>query len=146
MKKPNYVPYLFEKFLNDKEISLQYFFNLESKPTLDTFKAFKSIKSDIKSAISESKEIIRFCDRDELTNAKYSADNIKSELYSIDCDVEEIEKNYSEWEYAYESIENLLLEIINKENIDLSKYSTNMTEREMISYKRIKTIDKLLGE
>jgi hypothetical protein len=63
----------------------------------------------------------------------------------MDGYIDELDNIITQWGEAYISLESLLLVILNKENIDLSKYSTNLTESELRSYIRNRKNNSLLN-
>lgn len=146
-----HIPFLIEKLIKDRESNFQDFFNLETLPdnTKELKKAAKVIKDfryDIDDAISESKSVIKSCDKDCLDDAQKSAISLDGIVNNMDGHIEELEKIIQQWEYAYESLLSLTTEIINKEKIDLENYSSNITETELKSYRRIIKLNKLLGK
>ena len=149
MRPKNYTPHLIEKLIKEKEITFQKFFNLEEKPEdnkkfSNPNKLIRDFRSKIKDALYQTGDIIKSCDADYLQDAKASASEVDGIVCDMDYDVDELEKIIQQWEHAYQSLEDLILEILNKEKIDLTNYSNNMTESEVKSYNRIKFIDKLL--
>ncbi len=146
-----HVPFYIENLIKDKETNFQDFFNLEKLPddTKELKKSTKIIKDmryDISDIISEAKDLVKSCERDYLSEAIKSSEEIESKVCNMEYYVDELEKVIEHWRYAYDSLLSLTTEIINKEKIDLEYYSTNITEKELNAYRRITKINKMLGD
>lgn len=149
--KNNPNAFLIEKLINDKEITFQKFFDLDEIPENikkleSSTKLIRGLRYKIKDIESDSNDVIKCCDRDELSDAQKSAINLNDAVSDINYYVDELEKNIEQWEYAYNDLKKLILDILNSENIDLTKYSNNFSESEQRSYHRIKIINQVLED
>lgn len=145
-----HVPFYIENLIKDKETNFQDFFNLEKLP--DNIKELKKssnlikdMRYDISDIISDAKDLTKSCERDCLTKAIKTSEEMESKVCNMEYYVDELEKVIEHWQYAYDSLLSLTTEIINKEKIDLESYSTNITEKELNAYRRITKINKMLG-
>lgn len=143
-----YIP-LLQNILRDKEITLQHLFDLEPIPTDIKYlkpsnKYFSEIRNEIKSSNTDLKYATNCCERDELNNALSYIDNVDTSIRNIDDATDELEKIDSQWEDAYLSLLEFTKILINKENIDISKYTSCLSDAEYLSYTRITKINNLL--
>lgn len=144
----NHIPNLFQKLLEQKEMKICDFFNLEPIPqnikSLDkSEKIIKNLRTKIQYSENTIKDALYSCEADYFSDTKNSIIDTKSNIEDLCSYVDELEEIVQKHEESYYSLEELLYEILNKENIDLSKYSSNITESELKSFNRIKTIKKL---
>ncbi len=151
MSEKNHIPFLFEEFLSKKKITFQSFFNLEDIPhnikhLPNTDSVLKDVKYKTKDVMNEMKDILYFNQNDMIDNVKSSIRSSNSSLEDVLYYIEELEKIIEHWEIAYSSLEELTLEMINKEDIDISNYSVNISDTDLKIYNRIKSIRKLLGK
>ncbi len=104
------------------------------------------MRYDISDIVSENRNLLKLCEKDCLSDAIKSSQDLDSSIGNMEYYVEEFEKIIQQWEYAYESLLSFTTEIINKEKIDLERYSSNITETELKTYRRIIKLNKLLGK
>ncbi len=145
-----YIP-LLEELLRRKEVNLQDFFDLEVKPedlkSLSNYgKIFRDVRGKIKDSLNCCKDINYFCKNDSLDDTQKTVDDLESSINDIDYYVEDLDRINGQWETAYESLERLLIDIINNENIDLTYYSSKISDSELKSFKRLRIIKRLLDE
>ena len=140
---------LLENILSAKEITIQYLFDLEPIPTdVKYLKSsnihFSNIRKEIKSSNGDLKYATDYCKRDEPNEALDYIDDVDSSIQHIDNNVDELEKIDSQWEASYNSLLEFTKDLINREHIDISKYSSDLSDAEYRSYNRITKINKLL--
>jgi hypothetical protein len=146
-----YIPYLLEDLLKRKEITLQDFFDLEIKPenlkSINNYnKIFRDVRTKIKDAFNGCKDINYYCKNDSLTETEEAVSNVETAISDIDYYVEDLDRINGQWESAYESLERLLIDIINRENIDISDYTSKISDAELKSFRRLKVIKGLLDK
>lgn len=143
IKKINLKPRFLEKILEKKQTTLQKFFNIEELPNpVDIRKVYWDI-DELHKKINDAQ---KSCDLDILSEIKDNITSIRSCASDFYIDAELLEKEISNLNFAYESLCSLLIEIINKENIDLRNYSSNLTDEEWKSLKRQSKISNIVDE
>lgn len=128
--------------LQNKKTRFDDFFNLDRKPDYPGI-TIHDLKSNMEKIIINLKYAKEYHKNDD--------DAIYDELSKINHytlktkkHISELETTIDEYGYAYEALVDLMSEIISKENIDLTKYSCNLTETEWKKLTRGKRIDDLL--
>lgn len=132
-----------EELIDRIEHSFEKFFDLVPFPNI---KKLNSLSRDIDDINKQTSKIITYCDRDQLSDASKSAEDLKylvSHSFSDFIDKQtDINEQYIN---AYASLKALFIEVLNKENIDITKYSNKISKDEYDAYIRKNKINDILN-
>lgn len=128
--------------LEIKKVKFADFFNLDKKPDFPgvTLDELKQNHEKILSNLKHTKQY--YINNNDAIYEEISKINhyiLKNKKHITD-----MENTIDDYNYAYDSLVDLLTEIINKDNIDLTKYSINITESEWRKLTRGRRIDDLM--
>jgi hypothetical protein len=141
IKKISMKPRFLEKIL--ELTSIQEFFNLEQLPEpIDIRKVYWDI-DELHKIINDAQKA---CDLDMLSDTNDKLSSLRNSASNFYIDTEILEKEIIDLKEAYASLLSLLVEMINKEDIDLRNYSANITEEEWKTIKRQTRIGDILDE
>ena len=119
-----------EELIDEIEHRFEKFFDINPFPdSKESSKLLKDLEQNIRDINIKLKQLSSFCDKDQLRDSIKSADDLK---YLIDGSLSEyIDKQLAiNYKYvnAYADLKALLVEILNNEEVDLTKYSTKISK------------------
>lgn len=137
-------PDLLENILKMKNMRFEDFFNLDRKPQYpsETLKFTKETLAKLNNNLKLVKEYYRTENSlllESLQKANFNISKNTQQLQSLETTIDE-------YKAAYESLLDLIQEIISKEELDLRKYSTNLSDEDWRKINRGKRIDNIIDK
>ena len=143
MKKMQHKPRFIQTLLQNLNLSFTELFYLEEQPNdLNFVKMFQTV-NDLRQSLIDVENYTR---ADNLTDAESEVRNSLYETQCIENYMEQLNETITQQNEAYRSLQELIVEIINKEDIDLRNYSSRITEQDWKIVKRQSRIDDVIND